>query len=103
MALLAVGSHIAFPKLKLFHSDKRHTFRKAVFVNDASVTTFNARDMSGVTVEVQEDSQRSLEVTLGDAQKLFFSLLFPHFETACSYKIACILVYATFCYVKQTY
>lgn len=31
----------------------------------------NTRDMTGVTVEVQ-DSQISIEVTLGDAQKYFF-------------------------------
>lgn len=57
MALLGVCSHIAFQR-HCFHTDKRYTF-KNVFVMDASVTTLMHVTKSGVTFEVQEDSQRS--------------------------------------------
>lgn len=39
IALLAVCAHVAVHRLKLYHTDKRHTFKNVFFVNDASGTT----------------------------------------------------------------
>lgn len=78
IALLAVCAHVAVHRLKLYHTDKRHTFKNVFFCKWCIWDNFNARDMSGVTVEFQEDSQRSLEATLGDAQKFFCFCFFRY-------------------------